>query len=112
MPKPANLFPRVAEAREILRERAIEILEAYLAVAAQAKAAGKDDVALDAYKWLIEHMPRTDDKGIIDSSAAKPKEIDSGPKKPIIQIGIALGGTQPKQLPAQVIDIKAEDKDE
>lgn len=105
-------FPKVREAREALRERAIEILESYIAVCAEARAAGNFDVAAKSLQWLIEHMPKEEGQSVIDSSASKPKEIDSGPKRPSIQIGIALGGiTGNKELPqASVIDITPDDK--
>jgi hypothetical protein len=106
-------FPKVKEAREALAERAVEILESYIAVASAAMASQKPEVAAEVYRWLLDHMPRSvEGSSVIDSSAAKPKELDSGPKAPAIQIGIALGGMPqpPKELPpVEVVEVKHED---
>lgn len=98
-------FPKVQEARDALQERALEIQEAYYALAAEAKAAGKFEVA-EAVLWkLMDHMPKVDGKGIIDSPASKPKEV-TGPIGPQIAIGIQLGGMtkEPKQIEAPVVE--------
>lgn len=107
---PKVYFPRVKEAREALRERAIEILETYLTVVNEARAKGDFETALDGLKWLVEHMPNEEGERMVDVSAAKPTVGSGGGSAPQpIQIGIALGGLRPKELPAitQVpIDIK------
>lgn len=102
-------FPRVKEAREALRERAVDLFEKYWSLIQKAEDAGQFDVAMEHARWLVEHMPAGEaGERMIDSSAAKPKEIE-GPKGPQIQIGIALGGMKPPttvQLPvADVIDV-------
>lgn len=98
---------RVQEAREALRDRAMDILEAMLAVTVEARANKDYEVAAETLKWLYEHLP-SDAEGnrVIDSSAAKVKEIE-GPKGPSIAIGIQLGGMNQEKLIAQakVIDI-------
>lgn len=120
MPKPTKLepFPRVALAREVLKERATEIIEAYLALAAKASEAGKEDVAADILWKLIDHMPRDGGSGIIDSSKSKPPTGSTGgsalPTGPTINIGLALGGMakEPKTLPApkvEIIDVETQD---
>ena len=100
-------FPRVAEARQALKERAIEILESYLAVIAEARAAGDHETAAKSLQWLMDHMPDDAGERMLESSVDKPKQLEQaqGPK---IQIGIALGGiNQPKQLATQtVIDVE------
>lgn len=99
-------FPQVKVAREALRDRANEILEAYIALSAEAKAAGDFEVASDILWKLIEHMPHEDGERLIDSSASKPKEIE-GKQGPTIQIGLVLGGvSSKKELPeTPIIDI-------
>ena len=71
---------------------------------------GKAEVANDAFQYLIEHMPKEDGQAIIDESAAKPKQIaDDGPRGPVIQIGVKVGGTEKPALPdSVVIDVKPE----
>jgi len=98
-------FPKVKVARELLRERAEEIFEAYMELAAQAKSEGKLEVAEEVLWKLIEHMPHEEGDRMIDSSAAKPKEIE-GKQVPVIQIGIQLGPNKniPKELPPHVIE--------
>lgn len=98
---------RVQEAREALRDRAMDILDAMLAVTVEARANKDYEVAAETLKWLYEHLP-SDAEGnrVIDSSAAKVKEIEA-PKGPQIAIGIQLGGMSPRYLPpseTQVID--------
>lgn len=99
-PIPRVVFPRVKEAREALREKALEIFQAYYSIALDAHAKGDSKAALEALRWLMEHMPRTDDgDSIVDSSAAKPVQTE-GQSGPIIQIGFKLGGVnEPKLLP-------------
>ena len=99
----------VKKAREALKERASEILEAYMALAAQAAAEKDFETAADILWKLLDHTP-ADEGGdrVIDSSASKPsKALEQGPAGPAIQIGIALGGIRtPKELPSvEVIDV-------
>lgn len=103
-------FPKSSIARERLMERADEILEAYLAVIAEARQAGDFKTASTALQWLIDHMPRDNGGPIIDTPASKPK-VEEGSKGPSIQIGIALGGVTPKALPEPIIDITPLDED-
>jgi hypothetical protein len=100
-----DYFPRVREAREALRERAMELFELQVQIIRQALLKGDFESAYKANEWLLEHMPAEDDgTRMIDSSAAEPKQI-AGPTGPQIQIGIKFGGN-PKELPpAEVIDI-------
>jgi hypothetical protein len=102
-------FSSVKKAREALKERAVEILEAYMSLAAQAAAEKDFETAADILWKLLDHAP-ADEGGdrVIDSSASKPpKTIEQGPSGPAIQIGIALGGIGPqKALPSvEVIDV-------
>lgn len=107
MPKfKQDYFPRVKEAREALRAKALELYEKHIALIDKAADEGKIEAALQASQWLIEHMPAGNDgERMIDASAAKVKEIASGPSGPTIQIGIALGpGIKPKELGSHVVD--------
>ena len=99
-------FPKVIEARELLKEKAIELYEEYRALAADAKGLGKVDIAEKILWNLIAHMPNEDGQRMIDSDASQPKELE-GPRGPQIAIGIQLGGVDQKVLPAaEVIDVK------
>lgn len=103
-------FPRVREAREALRQRAMEILESYLAVITEARAAGDFETATKSLQWLLEHMPEEEGQRIVDISVDKPKQVEAT-KGPTIQIGFALGGiAAPKLLP--IIDVTPEAVDE
>lgn len=105
-------FPRVKEAREALRDRAIEILESYIAVIAEARAAGDFESATKSLQWLIEHMPEEDGSHMVDISIDKPKQVEAG-KGPTIQIGFALGGLgNQKTLPAAIDVTPVEPADE
>lgn len=94
-PKPklphVRFFSKAIEARQVLSDRAVDIIEAYLALASEARAAGDFEVAADILWKLIDHMPRVESVGIIDSPASQPVE-DSGSKGPQISIGVQLGG--------------------
>ena len=109
-----DMFSKVTAARELLREKANEILQQYLAVVAEAQAAGEYEVAAKSLQWLLEHMP-SDDAGTrvversIDAKEAPQAQLPTGPA---IQIGIQVGGTfKPKELPpqteAEVIDVES-----
>lgn len=104
MPPKSDPFPKVREARELLRQRAQEIIELYLQNAQDARDANDFETAEKSLRYLIEHMPRGDDgETLVDISVDKPKESD-GPKGPIVQIGFALGGVERSLPPANVID--------
>ncbi len=98
---------KVRAAREILRERAIELIESYISLAAEAKEAGKFDVASEILWKLIDHIPKEDLEGIIDAPSSKPVQVSDQENGPRIQIGIALGGLKTtKELPSTTtIDI-------
>jgi hypothetical protein len=108
---PRRFFSSVAIAREVLRERADELINEFIDVAKQAKAAGDYEAAYKALQWLIDHIP-ADESGarVVEHSSDKvPQTQESQSKTPNINIGIALGGIheKPKQLPkATVIESK------
>lgn len=106
-PQPKDYFPKVKEARDAIKAKALDLFELQLKLIMEAVNKGEIEAALDANQWLMEHMPNEDGDRMIDPSGAKaPKEVETGPKGPTIQIGIALGGVGTKQLPsANIIDI-------
>ena len=112
-PVPRKFFSKVTQAREALKERAIEILESYMALALEAKEKGDFETSAKILWNLMEHMPNEEGTTLIDQSAAKPKQIE-GSTGPQIQIGIAMGGLPKyKELPeAQIIDITPVRSDE
>lgn len=97
-------FPKVKEAREALRERALDLLNKYETIIDLAIAKGDFEVAGEHVQWLLEHMPAEDGDRLIDPSAATVKEVASGPVGPSIQIGIALTSPKPKELAPVVIE--------
>ena len=104
-----NAFGRVREAREALRDKASEILEAYLANAKEAQAAQEFETASKALQWLMEHMPADEETGekLVDTSVDKQaKQIEKN-TMPSIQIGFALGGLPQtaKALPKPKVEV-------
>ena len=95
-----QLFGKSRVARQILRERAEEILTEYMDVIQKAKDNRDFATAAKALQWLIDHMPADEDGiRVVDQSVDKKQEIvDKGPKGPGIQIGIVVGGIGQKQI--------------
>lgn len=105
-------FSSVKKARQALKDRSYETYEKLLKIIDMAAAAGDFETAAK-YAWmLIEHTPKDEGETVIDTSAAKaPAQIDQGPRGPLIQIGVKIGGVnhQPAELPpATVIDVEPE----
>lgn len=98
-PAPRNYFPKVKEAREVLKVRAQEIVELYLENAKEAKDNGDHEVTMKSLQWLIEHMP-ADESGerMVETSVDKAAKAER-PAGPMVQIGFALGGMNQKSLP-------------
>jgi cytochrome c-type biogenesis protein CcmH/NrfG len=116
MPARTNqqVFSRVKIARELLLERADEIINSYLEIAKLAKEQGDYKTASEALQWLISRMPG-DAEGtkVVDASLDKAQVQQQQPDtRPMIQIGIQVGGLNKnlppapaKELPpAEVID--------
>lgn len=102
---------RVQEAREALRDKAMDIFEAMLTLTVEARANKDYEVAAETLKWLYDHIP-SDGDGIrvIDTSVDKVKELETN-KGPQIAIGISLGGMNHTQLPeAKIIDVSPIDE--
>lgn len=105
-------FPKARVARELLRDKAKQILEEYLDVAVKAKDAGDYETAYKSLQWLMEHMPQDEDgKGVVDTSVDKQKQIadTSKPTGPQIQIGIAVGGIGHKQKALPQVTVETVD---
>lgn len=91
---PVKGFAKARRAREVLRERELQILEEYMVTLKQAAASGKFAEALEGYRWLLDHMPANEEgERLVDPSVDKNKQIDTGVKGPVINIGFKLGGT-------------------
>lgn len=95
---PTCYFPSVRKARVALKEKALEILEEYRSLIKQAAAAGKYEAALEAQRWLVDHIPADEGERLVDMSVDKPRQIEGGPKGPTIQVGIALGGIAHRRI--------------
>lgn len=91
----SDKFPRVKEAREALKEKAMAILAKYEYIIDQAIAKGDLETAAEHTRWLLAHMPNEEGIRLIDTDATKPKDSD-GPKGPQIQIGVML--TPPAEI--------------
>lgn len=106
-----DYFPKVREARELLKERAAALIEKYEKLIDAAIANGEYEVAMKALQFLMDHMP--DDDGVKMIGASVDKEIvQKGPSAPMINIGVQIGGYKkaPGLLPeAPAIDIEAEE---
>lgn len=107
MPTPKidkRFFSRVRIARELLRDRAEDLLEQYLIVIKDAQEKGEHEAALKAIQWLMEHMPAEEDgTKLLDTSIDKNIQPIVQDTRPAIQIGIQLGGVgvaQPKAIEA------------
>ena len=115
-PKPTkHLIPKslssVRKAREVLKEQAHEILQEFRATIKEARASGKYEEALGAYKWLLEHTPGDDGERLLEMTVDKVKEKEDKPTGPLIQlVGISLGGIKTleakatQSLPDIIID--------
>lgn len=112
-------FSKVREAREALKEKALEVYALQVRIIEEALAAQEFEVAAKANQWLIEHMP-ADDEGtrMVDPNVDKPKTVEAS-SGPSIQIGVVLGGSAQKKLPVTksigpgtVIDAEANVSDE
>lgn len=111
LPVGGAYFSSVKKARAALAANAERTYEKLLKVIDMAAAAGDFETAAK-YAWmLLAHAPKEDGQTVIDTDASKaPSQLDSGPKGPIIQIGVKVGGVnEPKELPEVVaIDVKPE----
>jgi hypothetical protein len=93
-----SIFSKVQIARELLREKAEEILTEYLDVVSKAKDSGDYKTAAESLQWLMEHMPASEaGERILDTGVDKQHKIEAS-KTPIpVQIGIMVGGVASTQ---------------
>lgn len=107
-------FGKVKQARAALKERANEILDQYLDVIREARAAGDLELAAESLRYLMDHMPDEDGETMIGGSVDRKQQItEQASTGPNIKIGIALGGidhSQQRALPAISV-VKDEDGD-
>jgi hypothetical protein len=89
----------VRHAREKLAAESEEIVERFKTAIGMAIAAGEYEAGLKAFQWLIEHLPAKDGQKILDPGIDK-QQVESGPRGPLIQIGIVQGGIAKKALPS------------
>jgi len=100
-------FPKVKEAREALKAKALELHQLYMDIIQDARDKGDVETASKAVQWLIEHMPKEDGESMVDISVDKPKQIEQK-HGPSVNIGFALGGLgEARSLPPTVtIDVE------
>lgn len=100
-------FSKVKVARELLRDKADELLKMYLLVIDEARASGDYETAAKSLQWLIDHMADEEGNRVIERSVDKQQiVIDTKPTGPAIQIGIAVGGVGQKALPEKPVDVQ------
>lgn len=97
-------FPKVREAREALKAKALELHELYMTIIQKAILDHDFETAMKATQWLMEHMPSDDGAQMLDISVDKPKQVEQR-TGPSVNIGFALGGI-PKSLPTVTIDVE------
>lgn len=101
-------FPKVREAREALRAKALALHDLHMEIIQAAIDKGDLEVAASEVRWLTEHMPKGDDnERMIDESAAKPKQIEA-PRGPQVNIGFALGGIAESRVLPPAVTIEVE----
>lgn len=106
-----GFFTKVKIARQLLRDKAEELLAEYLDVIQKAKDAGEYETAAKELRWLLEHIADDEGDRMVGMSVDKQQQVLQAPTQPTIQIGIQVGGVGPaknqKALPAtRVIDVK------
>lgn len=100
-----NSFGTARAARELLRQRAEQIIKNYMEMAALAVAAGDYESAQKAYSDLAKHIPKDDDGSTaFDPDIDRKVIAESKHGGPAIQIGVAIGGLN-RALPEPTIEI-------
>lgn len=111
MTEGGNYFPRVKEAREALRARALDLFNKHMKLIDMAMAAGDFETANKALQFLEEHMPSQDGERMIEESVDKvsTEKLGSGPQ---VQIALVVGGLEPKQIASpEVITVEPINQD-
>lgn len=109
-------FPKVAEARKLLADEAVDLLKMYKKIAVDALAAQDFLVAEKVVGFLLSHMPEDEESGtLLNTNIDSNREPDvKGGGGPSIQIGLALGGMPPKALPevteVAIVETKGDDR--
>lgn len=101
-------FPKVAEARQALADQALDLFNLYKQIAIDAHAAQEFEVAADAIKFLLTHMPEDEETGTMlqaDIDKNREPDVKGGGSGPTIQIGLALGGMPIQAALPEVIDV-------
>jgi hypothetical protein len=102
--KPQQFFSSVKAARQVLRDKAQELLDEYRAMIKLAAASGKFDEALKAQQWLLDHIPADEGERVFDPSTDRPAPAEAQSSGPTIQIvGLALSPQHPA-LPEPAVD--------
>lgn len=105
-------FPKVAEARKVLTDEALELYRLYRTIIQAALDKGEFEVAADHTQWLIEHMPEDEESGtLVGTSVDKNREPDVQGGGPSIQIGLALGGMPSSQKALPTVTLVKPDKE-
>lgn len=110
-------FSKVREARDAIRDEAVNLLTIYKKNVEAALQAGDYKTVQDSIEWLFLHMPPDEDGNkVVDQDLDKPK-ADSGKSGPTINLGFAIGGLgvqkellPPKEAP-EAIQIEEVDED-
>src|SRR5256885_583045 len=98
-------FSKVKEAREALRDKAVDLFTGYLTLIQTAQAAEEFQVAAEGYQFLMKHLPK-DEAGLTLLDAPVDKQpTKGGSVGPTIQIGIALGPRPEVKALPPAIDI-------
>jgi len=107
MPVGGQSFGSVRKAREVLKERAEEIVRMYFETWKQALASGDFETAQKCASDLAKHIPKDEDGlTVFDIDVDKPKQVESKQSGPGIVIGVQIGGLNQKALPeVTVIDV-------
>jgi hypothetical protein len=105
MPIGGPSFSSVRKARELLRERSLDIYNAYVKLAEEATKKGDFETAEKIYRYILDHTEDEDGKALFAPSVDKQQKLTDGdgPKGPTINIGVAIGGLG-KALPEPVIE--------
>lgn len=103
---PADSFPKSTEARQLLANRAQELIERYLELSKKAEDSGDYATAIESLQWLISRLP-SDVRGlkVIDPHIDK-QQVQERPTGPQVNIGIQLGGVNSatqKRLPKPIV---------
>jgi hypothetical protein len=106
-------FVRIREARELLRQKAAEILDLYMKNALSAHEAGEYETASKSLQWLIEHMPKDEETGqtVVDTSIDKVSR-DGRKGGDRIQILLAPTAPLPPRLAAHTVEGELREADD